>query len=90
MTGKYIKTDLDIRHYIYSFFTDTSRPPDKIETALHFRTSIEEVELAFHRLAQDHQIVLAPGTSSIWMAHPFSGLPTEHIAEIDSKKFWGN
>ena len=82
--------DPDIRHYIYTTFADTSFPPTTSEVADHFKISIAAVEEIFERLAQAHHIALAPGSHTIWMAHPFSGIPTNYIAEVENKKYSGN
>ena len=82
--------DLDIRYFIYQTFSNTTKPPTTIEVADHLRVSISEVENSLDRLADAHHIALAPGSYSIWMAHPFSGIPTNFVAEIDGKKYWGN
>jgi hypothetical protein len=37
-----------------------------------------------------HYIALAPDSYSIWMAHPFSGVPTNSVVAIGSKKYYGN
>lgn len=83
-------SDLDIRHFIYLMFAEKSRPPSTLETANRFRISITAVESAYERLATAHHIVLAPGSHTIWMAHPFSGLPTNYVAEMNHMKYWGN
>jgi hypothetical protein len=82
--------DLDIRHYIYSTFAETSHPPTTLETANHLNIPIAAVENSFDRLAKAHHIALTPGSHTIWMAHPFSSLPTNFVTEIDHKKYWGN
>jgi hypothetical protein len=41
------------------------------------------VEETFGRLADSQAIVLKPGTTEIWMAHPFSGEPTSVTAAND-------
>ena len=82
--------DRDVRHFIYANFSQTSRPPSTSETAAHFKVSIAAVEKAYQRLANSHHIVLAPGSYSIWMAHPFSSLPTNYITKVENKRFWGN
>jgi len=82
--------DLDIRHFIYATFAGTCRPPTTRETAGHFGVSIAVVENAYERLAAAHHIALAPGSHAIWMAHPFSGIPTNFAAEVEHKKYWGN
>ena len=83
-------SDLDVRHFIYNTFTETSRPPTTSEVADHFKISISAVENAYENLANAHHIALAPGSHSIWMAHPFSSLPTNFVAEVEGKRFWGN
>jgi len=83
-------SDSDIRHYIYLTFARTSKPPTTADTANHFGIEIAAVECGFERLAQAHHIALAPGSHSIWMAHPFSGLPTNYAAEIEDRLYWGN
>ena len=82
--------DLDVRHFIYQIFLYTAKPPTTHEIAAHLQVSIAEVEEALERLADAHQIALAPGSYSIWMAHPFSGIPTNFVAEINAERYWGN
>lgn len=83
-------SDLDVRHFIYTTFAGTSWPPTTLETADHFQISIAAVENAYERLAKAHHIALAPGSHAIWMAHPFSSLPTNYVTEVENKKYWGN
>jgi hypothetical protein len=40
-------SDLDIRHFIYTTFAATSRPPTTLDTADHFHISIVAVENAY-------------------------------------------
>ena len=87
---KITRTDLDIRHFIYTTFAETARPPVTREISKFTSLSIEEVEQALNRLAHAHHIALAPSTHNIWMAHPFSSLPTNYTAEVDGKSYWGN
>ena len=82
--------DLDVRHYIYTTFTDKSFPPTTLDVAEHFKISIAAAEGVFERLAVAHHIALAPGSHAIWMAHPFSGIPTNYIAEVENKRYSGN
>ena len=83
-------SDLDIRHYIYTTLAGTTRPPTTLECAEHFDIPVAHVEAAYERLANAHHIALAPGSHSIWMAHPFSGLPTNYVTEIGAERYWGN
>jgi len=48
------------------------------------------VEDAYRRLAAGRAIVLAPGTSNIWMAHPFSAIPTPYHVRTPRGSYWAN
>ncbi len=80
----------DIRHFIYTTFASNSRPPTSREIADHFNVATNCIDQGLARLAETHDIALAPGSFSIWMAHPFSGLPTNCVAKVDGKRYWGN
>ena len=82
--------DMDVRHFIYENLARTAYPPTTQETAAHLGASIYRVEESFNRLADSHQIALAPGSYNIWMAHPFSGVRTNFSIRIGAKKYWGN
>ena len=82
--------DRDVRYYIYRTFAETTIPPTTSQVAEHFGVSIASIEDAFARLANSHHIALAPGSYSIWMAHPFSGVPTNYVAAVGSIKYHGN
>ena len=82
--------DNEVRHFIYQTFISTSKPPTTAETAKRFQLSISKIESTFERLAASHDIALAPGSHAIWMAHPFSALPTNYTAQINQKKYYGN
>ncbi len=82
--------DKDVRYFIYTTFAETALPPTTRQVSEHLKVSIASVENSFERLANSHDIALAPGSHSIWMAHPFSGIPTNYVASIGQKKYHGN
>jgi DNA-binding transcriptional regulator YhcF (GntR family) len=82
--------DEDVRHFIYQTFAETAHPPTTRETAEHFGVEITAVSTTYHNLANAHHIALASGTDTIWMAHPFSAIPTNWVTETGGKKYWGN
>ena len=82
--------DARVRHFVYTTLAERACPPTTVEAAEHLGAEIAQIEGAFERLAAGHQIALAPGTYSIWMAHPFSGIPTNFVAVAGGKKYWGN
>jgi hypothetical protein len=88
-----IKTEFSdhaIRYYIYTTFRNKSRPPTTWGTTDHFANTVAQVEDSFERLADAHQIALTPESSSIWMANPFSSVPTNDYLKADGKRYWCN
>lgn len=49
---------------------------------------VEDVLAAFSRLADGHQIAVRDDW--VWMAHPFSGAPTEYRAVIGDRSWFAN
>jgi hypothetical protein len=86
-------TDLDnrVRLHIYERFLAEGRPPTTVETAEALEIPAEESEAAYRRLEQGRVIVLAPGTTSVWMANPLSAVPTRfRVVTDDGRSWWGN
>ena len=79
-----------IRLAIYRLFIDAGHAPVPAEIAASIGATSAEVEGGLGRLHDDHLIVLAPGTPYIWMANPFSALPTPYTVTVGDKTFWGN
>ena len=82
--------DDEVRVAIYRFFVEQGRAPVATEIAEGLTLSPFQVEEAFRRLHENHVVVLAPGTPYIWMANPFSALPTPYLVRSAGKTFWGN
>ena len=68
--------DRDVRLAVYRKFVDEARPPSPPEVALQLGVATLDVEASIRRLADAHTLVLAPGTPYVWMANPFSAIPT--------------
>lgn len=79
-----------VRPAIYRFFTENGRAPVPTELAPLLGLSAADVERAFGRLAEQHIITLLPGSSYIWMANPFSNVPTDFAVEVGDKRWWAN
>ncbi len=82
--------DNRVRLEIYRRFVDNGRPPTVGETAAALREAEHEVEAAYRRLERTRVIVLAPGTTNVWMANPLSAIPTPFRAETERGSYWGN
>ena len=50
----------------------------------------DDAEAAYRRLAEDRVIVLSPGTTQVWMAPPFSAIPTAFRVRTPRGAYWGS
>ncbi len=84
-------TTARLRLSIYEWFRDRGRAPSPIELAAQAGlTPTETWDLL--RDLQDtwDAIVLIPGSQYLWMAEPFSALPTNHLVVSGDRSWWGN
>jgi hypothetical protein len=65
-----------VRTAVYASLRDEAVAPSVARVAADLGAPRKDVAAALHRLADLHCLVLVPGTESIWMAHPFSGIET--------------
>jgi hypothetical protein len=79
-----------VRLFVYRHFIDTTRAPDVATLADAVKAKSDAVIAALKRLADLHALVLAPATTSIWMAHPFSAVPTAYPVAIGGRTYWAN
>lgn len=79
-----------VRAAVYTAFRDRSWPPSAAELADALRASPEEISSALRNLAEEHCLVLLPGTESIWMAHPFSGIETDFVVTLGDRRWFAN
>jgi alkylmercury lyase-like protein len=82
--------DRDVRLAVYRRLVEEARPPTPPEIALELGIAARDVEASLHRLADGHILVLAPGTPYIWMANPFSAIPTPFEVEVGDRRYFGN
>jgi len=83
--------DKHVRLQLYERFLSVGSPPTAAETAEALAIPRNEAEEAYRRLEQGHVIVLAPGTTNVWMANPLSAVPTRFRVVTDNgRSWWGN
>jgi hypothetical protein len=83
--------DNRVRLHIYERFVADGRPPTVAETAAPLGISPDDAEDAYRRLEEARVIVLAPGTTNVWMANPLSAVPTRfRVVTDDGRSWWGN
>ena len=78
------------RHFVYSHFADTTRPPSVDETAANFGISPEETSELYKELHNRHALFLDADKVAIRMANPLSGIPTDFKVHANSKTYFAN
>ena len=83
--------DSEIRLWIYHHFVETGRAPSPVEIAARFQLTPGEVENRLRRLQDEADaLVLLPGSPYIWMAEPFSAVPTSFMVRSGTRAWWAN
>lgn len=79
-----------VRAHVIQSLGDTSTAPSAATIASALDSSEAEVCLALRYLADEHRLVLIPGTDSVWMAHPFSAVATDFLVRIGDRNWYAN
>ena len=79
-----------VRLHVFERFVADGRPPTATETCEALELERGEADAAYRRLEQGRVLVLAPGTTNIWMANPLSAVPTAFHVESERGEYFGN
>lgn len=82
--------DWAVRAEVYRHFARTGHGPANIELARATGLSADEVEASLRRLEDGHHLALFPDRHEVWMAHPFSAVPTDYPVETERGLFFAN
>ena len=84
--------DLDrrVRLSVYDHFVRSGVAPGPDDTAREVDASESAVRDSLERLAAAHVLVLDPGTRRLWMAMPFSAVPTAFRVTAGARHWWAN
>jgi hypothetical protein len=82
--------DIQVKLAIYNHFAATGHAPSHAEVAKRIDSDVERVLESYQRLRAQRLLVLEGDGSSIRMAPPFSGVPTQHIVEADGIEYFAN
>jgi hypothetical protein len=82
--------DLELRNLTYRLFVELGRAPSAEEAAAAANLRRTEVEEGWRRLHDEHALVLHAQTAEIYMANPFSAVPTAHRVEAAGRWWYGN
>ena len=79
-----------IRYFINQFIYDRGYAPTVEQLADLAGTKQDEVTTALDDLVKNHSLVLHPNSHRIWIAHPFSLMPTMFWVEGPSMGWYSN
>ena len=82
--------DRTIRNLTYARFVALGRAPTPEEVAVGGGPSQAEILASWRRLHDEHALVLDPSGDEIWMANPFSGVPTPYRVHADGRWWFAN
>ena len=82
--------DVDLRNVTYKLFPELGRAPTAEDVARAAGSTTWEVETGWHRLHEQHALVLDADTNSLLMANPFSGVPTPYRVLAKDRWWYGN
>jgi hypothetical protein len=82
--------DTTVKLAIYRHFAKTGNRPSPEEIAQNVDTEVGRVLDAYNRLRARRMLVLEADGSSIRMASPFSGVPTQHVVVSGGVQYFAN
>ena len=82
--------DTQVKLAIYRHLAETAHRPTPTELARRVGADVEKVLSAYKRLGAQRLLVLEADGSSIRMASPFSGVPTQHVVEANGIRYFAN
>ena len=82
--------DTEVKLAVYRYFADTGHRPSPEDISSRVGADVPQVLAAYERLRSQRLLVLEADGSSIRMASPFSGVPTQHVVEADGIRYFAN
>src|SRR5215475_15848606 len=82
--------DTEVKLAVYRYFAETGHRPSPEDISSRVGADVPQVLAAYERLRSQRLLVLEADGSSIRMASPFSGVPTQHVAEADGIRYFAN
>lgn len=79
-----------VRAHVIQTMHRISLAPSAADTAAALDVPQAHVVDALHSLADQHRLVLLPGTDMVWMAHPFSAIATDFVVHASGRKWYAN
>jgi hypothetical protein len=85
-----LELDSRVRLAVYRHFVRSGLAPTPRDIGDEVGASPAAIADSFERLAAAHDLVLDPATRSLWMAMPFSAVPTSFRVTTPAGEWWAN
>jgi len=85
-----VEFDIQVKLAVYGHFAETGRRPAPEDIARRVGSDARSVTDAYRRLRAQRVLVIEDDGSSIRMASPFSGVPTQHVVESGGVRYFAN
>ncbi len=85
-----VEFENQVKLAVYKYFAETGQRPSPEDVARCVGSNAEQTIDAYRRLRAQRLLVLEADGSSIRMAPPFSGVPTQHVVEVGTIRYFAN
>ena len=82
--------DQAVRLAVYRHFIDHGSAPSLATLAETLARPAEHIQKSLIKLEAHRAFALTPGTDRLWMAHPFSAVPTAYPVKTATATYWAN
>ena len=82
--------DRQVRLSVYRHLVRTGQAPTLRETGEDVAVDSTAISASLERLDASHVLVLHPTTRLLWMAMPFSAIPTDFRVRSGARGWWAN
>lgn len=79
-----------VRTAIYRTFGERGSAPQVAEIAAEVGGTEHTVKAALQALFEAHEIAPLPNGAGVWMANPFSGVPTDYVVQTPHMSCYAN
>jgi hypothetical protein len=79
-----------VRATVIQALRDTGEAPTAASIGNTLGVEKSRVTAALRSLADEHRLVLVPGTDRVMMAHPFSGIASDYLVTIGERTWFAN
>ena len=79
-----------VRATVIQTLRDTGEAPTAAGVGSMLGVEESRVSTALRSLADEHRLVLVPGTDRVMMAHPFSGVASDFLVTVGARTWFAN